>query len=254
MSWAARRRFLYLLVLFLIIAGLTLIPTYIHFKQPPTCFDGKQNQGESDIDKGGPCNALDENSLIPLSVQWTRAFETKEGIYNGVAYIENANEGAGVKYLSYEMRLYDARNVLVAVRQGKTFVMPGSVTPIFEARIESGHRVVTHAFLDISDPEWVRATDSARTLIVENKKSSTESTAPRIDAVVHSNALSGINHVSVVGVVFDTAGNAFAASKTEFDRINPGEVKDISYTWPLPWTLAIGRIDIYPVVEPDWAK
>ncbi|NBV76602.1 hypothetical protein EBR66_00310 [bacterium] len=255
MSWAARRRFLYLLGLAIIVGALTLIPTYIHFKQPPTCFDGKQNQGETQVDKGGPCSVLDENALIPLAVQWARAFPTQEGLYNAVAYIENANEGAGVRELRYEMKLYDSRNVLVAVRAGKTFIMPGSVNPIFEARIEAGNRVVTRAFLDVTpQPQWERAEDRARMMVIENVRPSSETTAPRIDATVHSVRAVSTTDVKVVAVAFDTAGNAFAGSRTALDIMQPDERKEVSFTWPQPWIFTVGRIDVLPVVEPEWTR
>ncbi|HUO50500.1 MAG TPA: hypothetical protein VMU25_02990, partial [Candidatus Paceibacterota bacterium] len=74
MSWAARRRILYIfgvIVFFAIVVGGPI--AYHVLTIPLTCHDGIQNQGETSIDHGGPCLMLDENALEPSAVLWTRA-------------------------------------------------------------------------------------------------------------------------------------------------------------------------------------
>lgn len=251
MSWAARRRFLYILGFLCICAALVSAPVYSFLKTPPTCFDGVQNGLETDVDRGGVCVALDGRQLIPLTVQWTRPFEVQSGVYNAVAYIENPNENAGIRSLNYELRLYDAENVLVASRQGKTFIMPGSITPIFEGRINTGNHLVTRSFLDFDQVvPWERMTDVARVIAVENKVVKDVQLSPRIEAVAHNTSVKPITNPSFVAVVFDTAGNAFAGSRTVFERLSADEERPIVFTWSAAWPLAVGRIDIIPVAEP----
>src|SRR3989344_828026 len=140
MSWASRRRTVYLLGIFLFFAVVLGIPTAIWLYEPPTCFDGTQNQGETALDKGGPCVLLDERTLSPSAILWSRAFSVRTGSYNALAYIENPNRDAGVRLVAYRFGLYDEKNVLVAERDGRTFVMPGGITPVFEGAIDTGNR------------------------------------------------------------------------------------------------------------------
>jgi hypothetical protein len=255
MSWAAQRRLFYVLGSLCIFAALISFPVYSFLQTPPTCFDGIHNGLETDVDKGGECRLLDSRSLIPLSVQWVRPFETQEGIYNAVAYIENPNEQAGIMSLKYELRLYDAKNTPVAIREGTTYVMPGSITPLFEGRIDSGKRIVTRAFLDIvEEPRWERMTDVARAVAIENKQAQEVTVSPRVTAVAHNTAVRPITTPSFVAVVFDTAGNAFAGSQTTFERLDAGEKRDLVFTWNKTWPLVVGRIDVLPRAEPRYEE
>src|SRR3989344_7429415 len=91
MSWASRRRTFYILGIVLFFMVTVGIPAAIFLYKPPTCFDGKQNQEETAVDKGGPCLLLDERTLVPHAVVWSRSFEVRDGTYSAVAYIENPN-------------------------------------------------------------------------------------------------------------------------------------------------------------------
>src|SRR3989344_4168769 len=136
MSWASRRRTIYaigVILFFLIVVGGPLLYSYL--KTPPTCTDGRQNQGETSVDKGGPRPLLDTSSLSPSAILWTRSFYVRSGSYDAVAYIQNPNQEAGVRAVSY-------RFVLIAERTGAAFLMPGGITPVFEGAIDTGNRTL----------------------------------------------------------------------------------------------------------------
>src|SRR3989344_9091289 len=197
MSWASRRRFGYgawILLFFVVIIG---VPTIIWLNKPPTCFDGKHNQGEIDIDKGGPCQLLDERTLTPHAVVWTRGFEVRHGLYSAVAYIENPNAEAGVQKVEYRFGLYDERNVLVAERGGETFIMPGGITPVFEGAIDTGNRVVVRTYLEFTEPlVWERMNSFSDALTVHDKNVLGTTEAPRLIALVTNESVVDITNVA----------------------------------------------------------
>lgn len=252
MSWATRRRILYavgVLVFFGVVFGIPI--AYKLFTVPPTCGDGIQNQGETTIDRGGPCSLLDTGSLTPTAVLWTRSFKVRDGSYSAVSYIENPNAGAGATSTPYRFRLYDANNVLVADREGVTFIMPAGITPIFEGGIDTGARTVTRAYLDfISPPVWKQMKNTASVIVVGEKKLEQPDTAPRITATAQNTSVAPVFDISFVAVVFDAAGNAFAASSTHIPRLGAGEAAQLVFTWPDTFAAAAARIDITPLVEP----
>jgi len=254
MSWAARRRAIYVTGILLFFGVVIGVPLALYLHQPPSCTDGRQNQGETDVDKGGPCLLLDERYLNPESVLWSRSFLVRGGNYSSVAYIENPNKSAGVRTVSYRFGLYDSNNVLVAERMGKTFIMPGGVTPVFEGAIDTGNRAVAHTYFEFTAPLiWVRMTNTAGVLSINNKTVGSTDSSPRLSATVANTSVAPVLNPAFVAVLSDAAGNAFAASATKLARLSPGAQEQLIFTWPDPFASAVGRIDIIALMPPALA-
>src|SRR3989344_5108222 len=257
MSWASRRRTVYTLGIVLFFAVVIGVPLAVWLYEPPTCFDGWRNQKETVVDKGGPCSILDERHLTPHAILWSRSFqvrqpgEVNDGTYSAVAYIENPNEEAGVREVGYRLGLYDGRNVLVAERFGTTFIMPGGVTPVFEGTINTGNRIVARTYFEFTEPlVWERMDNAAIALTIQNKSIFNTTAVPRLTAAVKNASVARITNPSFVAVVFDTAGNAFAASETLLTRIGADETREVVFTWPDAFNFTVGRLDILPLVSP----
>ncbi len=253
MSWASRRRTAYLtgiILFFVIVIGGPL--AYWYFSIPPTCNDGIQNQGETAPDKGGPCFVLDERALQPHATLWARSFRVRDGSYNAVAYIQNPNKEAGVRVARYRFGLYDSQNILVAEREGTMYIMPSATTPVLEARIDAGNRIVAHTYFEFTEPlVWERMKNNALAISVSNKDISNVSEVPRLTATVQNSSVATLSGVSFIAVVFDPAGNAFAASATSLEDLTAGESAQIVFTWPDPFAIQSGKIDITPLVAPS---
>lgn len=237
---------------FVVVVGFPLLYKYITI--PPTCVDAIQNQGETSVDRGGPCPLLDENSLQAHAVLWARAFRVRDGSYNVAAYIQNPNREAGVQEAHYRFALYDSQNVLVADRVGTTFLMPGTITPVFESRIDTGTRIVTRSYFEFTEPlVWERAENAALAVSVGNKQVSNTKT-PRITADVQNTSVAHIFDLRFVAIVFDPAGNAFAGSATALSRLDGGESTELIFSWPDPFPSQVGRVDVLPVIEPAFSR
>lgn len=253
MSWASRRRTTYatgVTLFFLIVIGGPA--AWWYFSIPPTCDDSIKNQGETAIDKGGPCPILDERMLQPISTLWVRSFRVRDGSYNAVAYIQNPNENAGIRAARYRIGLYDKDNILVAERMGTTFIMPGGITPVFEGAIDAGNRVAVHTYVNF-DPAsvvWDRLRDPTKAIRVTTTVPTDVGTEPRLTAEVKNTDVSDMQDVAFTAVIFDPAGNAFTASQTLLSRLNAGESQVIVFTWPDPFGIQVGRVDIIPVMKP----
>jgi len=246
-----QRRLMYVagvIVFFAVVIG---VPLAIYLHKAPTCFDGVQNQGETSPDHGGPCTLLDDSSITPHAVLWSRSFQVRSGTYDAVAYIENPNSGAGAENVHYRMRLYDQENVLVAERDGATSIMPGGITPVFEGGIDTGNRVVTHTIFELSDtPVWERMKNIASAISITHDPVIDMTVMPRLNAVVTNTSVGDISDLTFVAVIFDPAGNAFAASQTALPRLNAAAQQPIVFTWPNPFAITVGRVDIIPVPSP----
>lgn len=194
---------------------------------------------------------LDEHALAPASILWSRSFKVRDGSYSAVAYIENSNENAGVRSTRYSFGLYDDQNVLVAERTGTMFIMPGSITPVFEGNIDTGHRAVAHTYFEFSQPlAWERLKNLALSVVISNKVVSDANTMPRIEATAENISVTPVSNLSFIAVVFSPSGNARATSQTALSRLPAGEKQQIVFTWPEPFGVQVGRVDILPLVAP----
>lgn len=252
MSWASQRRFTYLtgiFLFFLIVIGGPI--AYKILTIPQTCFDGKQNQGETAIDKGGPCILLDERYLQPQSIMWARSFRVRDGSYNAVAYIRNPNENAGVESVQYRFSLYDAQNILVAERTGTTYIMPGGITPVIETGLPTGNRIAVHTYFEFTAPlAWKHMNNVSSAITISNTTVADTASAPQVSATALNTSVETLNKVSFVAVLFEPNGNAFQTSSTIIDTFPPDASQVITFTWPDPFTSEMGHVDIIPVIAP----
>ena len=249
MSWASRRRTLYSLAIGSVLVLLIGVPLGMYLYEQPTCTDGKKNQSETDIDKGGPCTILDERTLAAHATLFVRAFPVRPGEYGVTAYVQNPNRSAGVSEARYRVSVYDQKNVLIAEREGQTPIMPGGITPVYEPGIMAGGRTASRAFFEFTETlVWVSAKADASSLVVSNTAIRNLDTEPELSAEVTNTSVATVLNVRYVATLFDAAGDAFASSETIIPSLGAGKTRTIVFTWPQAFSVAPARIDVLPVV------
>lgn len=253
MSWASRRRAKYgfgvVAFLVLIIGGPI---AYSILSTPATCVDGKRNGGETSVDKGGPCLLLDERMLAPHALLWSRSFYVRDGSYNAVAYVHNPNRNAGVESVAYRFGLYDSQNVLVAERIGRTYIMPGVITPIFEGAIGTGERIATRTQFEFLEPlQWKRLDDASRDIRIVDRRVEGAGTTPKVIVRVENTSVRTLFDIVFVATIAGPSGNAVTASQTTLDSLPGGASEEIVFTWPDPFGATVGSIDISALIAPE---
>jgi len=252
LSWSAKRR----LLITLSVAGLLLVALVLYaapkiFKKP-TCADGKQNQGELGVDCGGVCARLCKDQYRDLLITWQRAFAVTRDSYNVVVYAENPNPRAGVKDMRYVVQLYDTKNILVAERSGRASIPPQRIVPIFEGDIKTGVREpVRVEFVLESSPEWTVARTPAPDLRIVDQHLSDTQTIPLLTASIQNDSEnSPVRNMPVVVVLYDTSGNAGAASQTIVEQLPSLGSEEILFSWPAPLGFIPARIEIVSLPYP----
>lgn len=205
---------------------------YFGFKIIPqtTCFDGKKNQGEQEIDCGGPCQPCLENLSEP-TILWTRFFELAAGNYEVAALVENVHNFAGTERLFYRAKLYDQNNVLIAVRQGETFANPRERFLILESGLLVGEKKPSRALVEFDPIKWTYTEYAAPNAVVVSRNFSLEP-QPRLNVILRNSDIFALNNLQVAAVLSDEAGKVVGASFTTIDKIEGQSDKTIFFSWP----------------------
>ncbi len=215
---------------------------------PPTCFDGKQNQGELGVDCGGPCELLCPFQISQLQTSWTRGFRIGDGRYAVLAYIENPNRDMYTTNAHYRVLLLDKEGETVAVQHGTTFFAGEPLVPLYVGPIATGDGVPATVIF-----EWDTSREEARwykrrwnhelsiqgTRVVEDVQFGAEIRTTLINGSPES-----VENVDIVVVVYDENENAMTASRSLVEHLDARGRRDVSFAWPRAFPQQHQRIEV----------
>lgn len=229
-SWSAKKQITYFLFFILVLLGFASL---VWLKaSAPTCFDDRKNQGEKGIDCGGPCSQECLGVVKDLNILWSKPVEVSMGKYDAVAIVENPNLILSAKSVRYQIKLYDERNILIASREGQTFISPGPKFAVFEANINTGNRVPARAYLEFEkNIKWELYKGGLPNLII-TKKDYADSPRASISAIISNKSLEDVNNVVATAIVYDEKNDAIAASATKIGFIKGGSETEMFFSWP----------------------
>jgi len=244
---------LYILGFLTPIVVIVVLAIFFWWYEESTCFDGKQNGDEIGVDCGGSCQLLCGGQALDPVILWSRAFETYEGVYNLVAYVENPNVASEVVYAPYTFKVFGVNNDVIAERRGVTGIPQRESFVVFEGtvRTETPPSRVSFEFTD--DLEWEKGDMRVEDIEVMGTILTGTDSMPRIKAILKNNTLDYLKEVEVSVVVFDNNNNAIQSSRTLVDDFNPGEQRDIVFTWPSAFDagteVCIAPVDVMLVID-----
>ncbi|MEK9195453.1 MAG: hypothetical protein AAB975_03690, partial [Patescibacteria group bacterium] len=135
LSWRAQKQLIIFLILGVTFGGVLLFGVYYAIPAG-SCTDLRRNQGEEDIDCGGPCAACALKHPRGIVSLWARSFETRAKVYDVAAQIENPNEGLSSADVVYEFTLFD-RIGPIAKKTGHTFLFAQEKVVVLETNLET---------------------------------------------------------------------------------------------------------------------
>ena len=229
-SWRVKRQLSYFsifaLVVILIVGGIIWF-----FWPSATCFDNRQNQDEEGVDCGGVCGKKCLGQVEDVRVIWTRFFEVEKGFYNAAALIDNPNIFAGTGDFVYRFKLHDKDNILIAIREGRTFINPQERFVVFESRMRTLARIPYHASIEIDPISWERREGQKSDIVSFGYKLIREPFG-RLAATLRNNDIFDVQNIEVVAILMDASENAIAVSRTIVESIADESEKEIGFTWP----------------------
>ena len=253
MSWAQRRKATYVFGILIFCLIIFLIIIFVFLNKTPTCFDGKQNQGEAGIDCGGPCQILCRaeytDPVVIWGPRWSKVLSS--GTYNFLTYIQNPNIGAGAYNVPYNMKVYDREDVLLYQKNGFTYIPPNNNFVIFEDNINLHDKVPFRTRIEFfTGAIWQKMESQELSITAVSKQLADVNTKPRLFVTLKNSTLKPIENIEAVAILYDENNNAIAFSRTKVDYIDKDSLENIVFTWPEPLGQAIVRIDVVSKVLP----
>jgi hypothetical protein len=149
-------------ILFLSIFALIGFGIYKAAYHPvPSCTDGRQNQGEKDIDCGGPCAPCGIAQAQELQVTSKRVFRAADG--SGVVIeLHNPNNEWGVRSLNYTLSLKDQFGKELFRVSNASFLYPGEIKYIIEPYVKYPFSSIASIDIDFSNIQWIAADEFKR--------------------------------------------------------------------------------------------
>lgn len=231
-SWRARRQLTALLVVASVM-GVIFIINIRKVIPASTCFDGRQNQGETETDCGGPCASCELKHPKGISIFWTKFLQTREGSFDLTAYIQNQNETLSSSGLEYEFVLFDDLGV-VAYRSGKTFIYPRERIHLVEAGVQTSRRP-TYAELKITKTPWNSESINLPVLTVDEKSYKIleqDGGQGAVEATVSNRSSFGFREAELVFVLLDKDENLIGVNRSLIDDFLPRSGRSLRSTWP----------------------
>jgi hypothetical protein len=245
-AWGTRRQLSFVLV-FLLMLILAFVLFIALNRRVPTCTDNIANQGEVDVDCGGPCLKVCPVEASDIIVLWSRVFKVKDGKYDVAAYIENPNS-FGVKELEYAVRIYDTDNIPVKDAKGKTYLNPHERVLVFVPLVDLGFRIPTRAFVTFPEaPNWQRLKSDIRqpVLSVRDQSVSESDGLLTLRAEVSNDSEFPTDQIELYAFLYDVWGNVNHASKSFLPGLSSGASSEIAFTWPGIASTTVKSADIF---------
>lgn len=234
-TWSTKRRLIYGFSLLVVISIVIIVPLFKILYKAPTCFDGKKNGDELDMDCGGSCKRLCQSAFLSPRIEWGNAKLEKlaNGLYNASSYIVNPNINGGAINVPYKISLYDADGVLIVERGGKVNLYPRRNALAFETAIKVNNSIPVRATFEFTQsPMWFKANDDLSGISVLNKDYREERDSSTLEVTLENKTLYPYSNLLLSAVLYDINDNVIGFSRTKIDKINKNSQETIFFTWP----------------------
>lgn len=221
---------------------------YSWTKLAPTCFDGKKNQNETEIDCGGICKACEKVYRTQDLIIKEKAFiPGSQGKYDVMARVSNPNNQVGGSSFSYEFVLKDGAGNALARKSGTSFILPVESKYIIETDLES-EIVPREAEFSIGNVAWKEFFGYEKPeLSISNQRYELISSGvgfSEAKGLLRNNSDFDFSLIKINIVLRGGSGEPVAFNKTEMRTISSGEERDFRLLWPVHFPGLVERVEM----------
>ncbi len=230
------KQFAYLCLFLAFWGGVFGLAYLTFFRTPPSCFDGKQNQGEEGVDCGGPCKAfcLEQQLIAPSALGDPLVFRASDSLVSVLVELKNPNPTTALRQLPYQVTLTGDYGTPLQLK-GVASLYGSEVRRFVLVRPSGDLGGALRARIDLatSSAQWTPA-DAFRKpqLNVVSASTSVEEGRTRVEGSISSDDALGVTDVTAVALFYDGAGRLIGASQTVIDRLAPGATTRFAISYP----------------------
>lgn len=250
MDYRLRKQIIIGFVYILLFCALGFGIYYLFIYNAPSCSDNIKNQGEEEIDCGGPCDVC-----VPfqdIAVTWVEVVKAGQSSYDFVAKIRNPNPNFGTTMLKYQFIAKDASGAVIGRRDGKTFILPDSSKYLIENNFESSQMIDSAEVIieKIVKADWQKLDDyETLDIFVKDKNFQIKNDSTFLGeaaGTVKNNTSFGFDRMHVNVVLFGDGQKVLGASQSEIRTLGAGENRFFSTKWYWPLAGDVRFVDMEP--------
>ncbi len=215
----------------------------------PTCFDGKKNQQEEEIDCGGPCQKKCQKEIVVenLQIQEKDFVTARENEFDVMAKITNPNSRYGAAKFKYEFTLLDNADNVLQKRAGESYVLPGENKYLLEMNLQSEVKP-TKVDLKIFDYKWQEFVgfEEPKLIVYDEKFMAYNDTYAnsRVTGLLKNESNFDFNSVQINIILRASNGKLLALAQSEMRTVPSGEERDFNIIWPYLFSDEVEKVEI----------
>jgi hypothetical protein len=235
MNWRQKRQIVYGTILsFLFIGFISILYFLNRPPEIPTCFDNKKNQGEEDVDCGGPCPPCELKTAKQLKI-YKASFLVFPDKIDLIGAVENPNENLGIKNLNYYFEIYDTNKTLIATTSIRTTILePDQKRYLIELNYPRPQNIIGSVNLKIIPPkreDWQKISLDKIKLSIYNQRIYQENQKWKISFTIFNPSYYFYSNLELVILLYNENNDLITALKSIIS-LKPQESRDIILTLP----------------------
>lgn len=231
------KQVVYGLLYLVIVGGILYLPTTF-LKPAPSCKDGILNQGEEQVDCGGPCESCEIRTLAPVSVL-PKILPNPLDANKTILFTElrNSNVAYGASDFVYEISFLNSSGEVLSTYAEHSLIYPGERTYRTELQIDLPFDSVSRVEGRSKDFVWKSLETMTRPRTQERDlQAYFEEDRGRllITGIIKNDNPFDIRRAVMHALVSDNSGRVVGVSKTIVQDLTPLEDRSFEIFMPLP--------------------
>ncbi|MEW5805705.1 MAG: FxLYD domain-containing protein [Patescibacteria group bacterium] len=233
------KQFVIAAIYLLIFSGIGLLAWNIFYT--PTCFDGIKNQGEEEVDCGGPCQSCEIKTLsYPIVLRKFFLLDPEGNAFDAAIQLKNPNLNWGLKSFDYQIDFKDVSGyVLPGSLYGKSFLMPNAGQWLMEtAKFAPAETREIELKINTSTIEWskIRPYVAENEFVIRDQQfkllSPPASGYAEATGAIENKSSFNVNDVEIQAVLYDKDKRLISFGRTTIFSLRQGEVREFRIFWP----------------------